>query len=78
MNGQIFLDAEKSNDIDLINSLGEKLIWNRYISQDQIDKLNESLSRRVSDHPKLANLYDISKQRRSYLSDDERLEIYGK
>lgn len=72
-----FLEAEKSNDINLLNLYGDKLIWNRYISQDQIDELNNSLLFRLKDHPVLKSLYDVSKNRRSYLSDDDRLRIYG-
>ena len=72
-----FLEAEHSNDIVLIKLYGDKLIWNRYISQDQINKLNESLSSRLKNHPQLSTLYDVTKNRRSYLSNDERKRIYG-
>ena len=72
-----FLNAEKSNDIDLINVYGDKLIWNRYISQDQIDILNEVLALRFNDHSILSDLYSVTKNRRSYLSDDDKLRIYG-
>ena len=73
-----FLNAEKANNINSMKLYGEKLIWNRYISQDQIDKLNESLSLRLKKNPKLESLYEVTKDRRSYLSDDERKQIYGK
>ena len=72
-----FLNAEKSNNVNSMKLYGEKLIWNRYISQDQIDKLNESLSLRLKKNPKLESLYEVTKDRRSYLSDDERIQIYG-
>ena len=45
-----FLNAEQSNGIDLINIYGDKLIGNRYISQDQIDILKEVLALRLNDH----------------------------
>ena len=74
---QKFIEAEKADDLELMNSLGDKLIWNRYISQSQIDFLNESLIFRIDDHPELTELYEVTKNRRSYLSDDDRKRIYG-
>ncbi len=73
-----FLDAEKSNDVELLNLYVDKLIWNRYISQDQIDQINKVISVRVENYTNLGDLYNVTKNRRSYLSDDDRLRIYGK
>ena len=73
-----FLAAENSDNIELIKKYGERLIWNRYISQDQIDKLNDSLSTRLENHPELSSLYEVTKNRRSYLNDEEKEQIYGK
>lgn len=72
-----FLEAENTDDITLINSLGDKLIWNRYISQDQIDKLNNILSSHLEKHPIFSDLYEVTKNRKSYLSDDDKKRIYG-
>ncbi len=73
-----FLNAEQANNIDAINLYGDRLIWNRYISQGQIDRLNEVLSSRLEKHGSLESLYEVTKNRRSYLSDDERRRIYGR
>ena len=73
-----FLNAERFNDIKSIKLYGDKLIWNRYISQEQIDRLNEVLASRLEKHPSLESLYEVTKNRRSYLSDDERGRIYGR
>ena len=71
------LSAEKDNNIELINKYGDELIWNRYISQSQIDTLNRILKHRLNDYPILNDLYSTSKNRKSYLSDDDRIRIYG-
>ena len=73
-----FLNAERFNDIKSIKLYGDKLIWNRYISQHQIDRLNEVLVSRLEEHASLESLYEVTKNRRSYLSDDERGRIYGR
>ncbi len=73
-----FLNAERFNDIKSIKLYGDKLIWNRYISQEQIDRLNEVLASRLEKHASLESLYEVTKNRRSYLSDDERGRIYGR
>jgi hypothetical protein len=73
-----FIKAENSNNIALIIKYGERLIWNRYVSQEKIDKLNDSLSSRLIEYPELSSLYDLTKKRRSYLSDEEKEKIYGK
>ena len=74
---QKFIEAENTDDILSINSLGDKLIWNRYISQDQIDELNRILSSRLEKHPILLDLYEVTRNRKSHLSDDDKKRIYG-
>ena len=55
-----------------MNYYGRKLIWNRYISQYQIDKMNKILETHISKNKELDKLYEISENRRSYLSIEEK------
>lgn len=71
-----FIEASQANDIDSILFFGDKLIWNRYVSQNQIDKINLILSSKINDNLELVKLYEISEKRHSYLSDQER-QIMG-
>jgi hypothetical protein len=61
-----FQSAARRNDIVGLNTYGEKLIWNKYVNQKQINFINEVLSRQVEKYPQLLKLYGFSKSRHEY------------
>ena len=53
---QKFLKSESINDIKGIASNGDKLIWNKYLQDKQLDKIIDVVKNKVSDFPELKKL----------------------
>lgn len=53
---QNFLESESLNDIKGIAFYGNKLIWNKYLLNDQLNKIIDVVNSRVSDNPELKKL----------------------
>ena len=48
--------AEIENNIAEIRNYGSKLIWNKYLNQDQLSKIKEVVENKIERHPELEKL----------------------
>lgn len=53
---QLFLKASKSTDIPAMIKLGEKLIWNKYLTQAQLSNIMAVVDFHIEKHPELQKL----------------------
>jgi len=53
---QMFLKSEDSNDIKRLDYYGNKLIWNKYLQSEQLEKIINVVETRISDYPELKKL----------------------
>uniref|UniRef100_UPI00404AAC2E hypothetical protein n=1 Tax=Flavobacterium sp. TaxID=239 RepID=UPI00404AAC2E len=53
---QKFLNSESSNDIKRIAKYGDQLIWNKYLSNDQLHKIIDVVNLRITEFPELKKL----------------------
>jgi hypothetical protein len=51
-----FLKSESQNDIKGIEIYGDKLIWNKYLLNEQLDKIIVVVNSRVANFPELKKL----------------------
>jgi hypothetical protein len=51
-----FLKSESQNDIKGIEIYGDKLIWNKYLLNEQLDKIIVVVNSRVTNFPELKKL----------------------
>jgi hypothetical protein len=51
-----FLKSESLNDIKGIVNYGDKLIWNKYLLNEQLDKIIDVVNSRVTNFPELKKL----------------------
>jgi hypothetical protein len=53
---QKFLDSESNNDMRGLKFNGEKLIWNKYLKNEQLEKIIDVVNSRVKNYPTLKRL----------------------
>ncbi|WP_320814113.1 hypothetical protein [Flavobacterium sp.] len=53
---QKFLNSESLNDIKGITENGDKLIWNKYLLNEQLDKIIDVVNLRITEFPELKKL----------------------
>lgn len=66
-----FLIEAKNKHIDGIIKYADKLIWNKYIDQNQIDTVNAVLLQHLSKRKEIRELYAINKNKREYLASED-------
>jgi len=53
---QNFLTASSTEDIEGINNYGDKLIWNKYLKQNQLTQISKVVELNIDKYPELKKL----------------------
>ena len=56
---QKFLKADSKNDIKSIKKYASKLVWNRHLETEQLNKVMDAVNSRVEKHPEFKKLSNI-------------------
>jgi hypothetical protein len=56
---QKFLKADLKNDIEGIKTYADKLVWNKHIETEQLNKIMEAINSRVEKYPEFEKLSNI-------------------
>ena len=51
-----FLIASSKNDINDIKYFGDKLVWNKYLKQEQLTKITQVVASKAEEYPELEQL----------------------
>ena len=63
---QKFLNSESLNDIKGIAQNGDKLIWNKYLLNEQLDKIIDVVNLRITEFPELKKLENNAFNKKLY------------
>nr|WP_321230327.1 hypothetical protein [uncultured Psychroserpens sp.] len=56
---QKFLKADSQNDIEGIKTYADKLVWNKHIETEQLNKIMEAINSRVEKYPEFEKLSNV-------------------